>query len=65
MRKRLLEPRLLGPVLVVATLFVATAPAAVNAPNAPGAIHLSKGAYKRVGKQIVCGRVGGRWLPGF
>src|SRR3954452_776028 len=55
------------PILVVATLLVATAPAAsfaaVNAPNAPGAIHLSKGAYKRVGKQIVCGRGGGRWLP--
>src|SRR4051812_47676491 len=66
MRTRIAVSCFALPVLVVAALLVATAPAAgaVNAPNAPGAIHLSKGGFKRVGKQIVCGRVGGRWLPG-
>src|SRR5689334_21107090 len=54
------------PILVVVALAATTAPAvgAVNKPNAPGAVHLQTGAFKRVGKQIVCGRVHARWVLG-
>jgi hypothetical protein len=66
MRMRNAASRFALPVLtaLLLTLTAGSADAAVNAPNAPGAVHLQRGAFKRVGKTIVCGRVDGRWQPG-
>src|SRR4051794_7196012 len=58
------------PILVAAALLAGAAPVGaatperVNAPNAPGAVHLPKGGLKRIGKTILCGRVHGRWQAG-
>src|SRR3954469_11278323 len=65
MRMRTAATRLTLPVFAALLCAAAApAPAAVNAPNAPGAVHLQRGEFKRVGKTIVCGRIAGRWQPG-
>jgi hypothetical protein len=66
MRTRTAASRFALPVFTALLLVLgaACADARVNAPNAPGAVHLQPGAFKHVGKTIVCGRVDGRWQPG-